>query len=120
MDVEFLSKQFYNLAIAFRQKIDTSLLSSIHAIELETCMSVLSGSQILVVEDNEELQGILADFLDVKQAEADFASNGELGLSLALSHTFDAIILDVMMPKKMECRWHENCALKAARHLFSC
>ncbi|MGX9521317.1 response regulator transcription factor [Vibrio mediterranei] len=63
-------------------------------------MSVLSGSQILVVEDNEELQGILADFLDVKQAEADFASNGELGLSLALSHAFDAIILDVMMPKK--------------------
>ncbi len=63
-------------------------------------MSVLSGSQILVVEDNEELQGILADFLEVKQAEADFASNGELGLSLALSHAFDAIILDVMMPKK--------------------
>ncbi|SNX47934.1 Transcriptional regulatory protein TcrA [Vibrio thalassae] len=63
-------------------------------------MSVLSGSQILVVEDNEELQGILADFFDVKKAEADFASNGDLGLSLALSHAFDAIILDVMMPKK--------------------
>ncbi|KFI13178.1 chemotaxis protein CheY [Vibrio sp. B183] len=61
---------------------------------------MLVGSRILVVEDNEELQGILADFLEVKEAEVDFASNGLLGLNLALKHEFDAIILDVMMPKK--------------------
>lgn len=61
---------------------------------------MLVGSRILVVEDNEELQGILADFLEVKGAEVDFASNGFLGLNLALKHEFDAIILDVMMPKK--------------------
>ncbi|KJY71645.1 chemotaxis protein CheY [Vibrio coralliilyticus] len=61
---------------------------------------MLVGSRILVVEDNEELQGILADFLEVKGAEVDFASNGLLGLNLALKHEFDAIILDVMMPKK--------------------
>ncbi|MDA0148996.1 response regulator transcription factor [Vibrio sp. LaRot3] len=61
---------------------------------------MLDGKQILVVEDNEELQGILADFLEVKGAEPDFAENGELGLSLALENEFDAIILDVMLPKK--------------------
>ncbi|MDA0116903.1 response regulator transcription factor [Vibrio sp. T11.5] len=61
---------------------------------------MLENSRILVVEDNEELQGILADFLDVKGAEVDFAGNGELGLKLALENEFDAIILDVMMPKK--------------------
>lgn len=61
---------------------------------------MLVGSRILVVEDNEELQGILADFLEVKGAEVDFASNGLLGFNLALEHEFDAIILDVMMPKK--------------------
>ncbi|MDF9401361.1 response regulator transcription factor [Vibrio sp. 1180_3] len=61
---------------------------------------MLENSRILVVEDNEELQGILADFLDVKGAEADFADNGELGLKLALENEFDTIILDVMMPKK--------------------
>lgn len=61
---------------------------------------MLENSRILVVEDNEELQGILADFLEVKGAEADFADNGELGLKLALESEFDAIILDVMMPKK--------------------
>lgn len=61
---------------------------------------MLAGRQILVVEDNEELQGILADFLEVKGAEVDFADNGLLGLQLALDNEFDAIILDVMMPKK--------------------
>ncbi len=61
---------------------------------------MLENSRILVVEDNEELQGILADFLEVKGAEADFADNGELGLKLALESEFDAIILDVMMPNK--------------------
>lgn len=61
---------------------------------------VLNNRQILVIEDNEELQGILADFLEVKGADVDFADNGELGLKLALEHEFDAIILDVMMPKK--------------------
>lgn len=63
-------------------------------------LDMLVGSRILVVEDNEELQGILADFLEVKGAEVDFANNGLLGLNLALKHEFDAIILDVMMPKK--------------------
>ncbi|MGF1875633.1 response regulator transcription factor [Photobacterium frigidiphilum] len=61
---------------------------------------MLENKQVLVVEDNEELQGILADFLEVKGAEVDFADNGELGLKLALENDFDAIILDVMMPKK--------------------
>ncbi len=61
---------------------------------------MLTNKQILIVEDNDELQGILADFLEVKGAEVDFADNGELGLKLAIENEFDAIILDVMMPKK--------------------
>ncbi|MCW8328960.1 response regulator transcription factor [Photobacterium sp. SDRW27] len=61
---------------------------------------MLENAQILVVEDNDELRGILADFLEVKGATVDFADNGELGLKLALENEFDAIILDVMMPKK--------------------
>ena len=61
---------------------------------------MLKGKQILIVEDNDELQGILADFLEVKGANIDFADNGELGLKLALNNEFDAILLDVMMPKK--------------------
>ncbi|USD67556.1 response regulator transcription factor [Vibrio sp. SCSIO 43136] len=60
---------------------------------------MLEKRKILVVEDNLELQGILADFLEIKGAEADFAADGALGLELGLSGEFDAIILDVMLPK---------------------
>jgi DNA-binding response OmpR family regulator len=61
---------------------------------------MLKDKKILIVEDNIELQGILADFLEVKGADVDFASDGEQGIQLATECRFDAIILDVMMPKK--------------------
>ncbi|NVN79877.1 MULTISPECIES: response regulator transcription factor [unclassified Vibrio] len=60
---------------------------------------MLERSRILVVEDNIELQGIIADFLEVKEAVADFASDGEQGFNLAMQNDFDAIVLDVMLPK---------------------
>ncbi|QLE86964.1 response regulator transcription factor [Shewanella sp. Scap07] len=59
----------------------------------------MQNAQILVVEDNPDVAGILADFLEAKGAEVDFASNGELGLELAINGHFDAIILDLMLPK---------------------
>ncbi|MEZ9396890.1 response regulator transcription factor [Vibrio splendidus] len=60
---------------------------------------MLERSRILVVEDNIELQGIIADFLEVKEAVTDFASDGEQGFKLAMKNDFDAIILDIMLPK---------------------
>ncbi|MFA0069999.1 DNA-binding response regulator, partial [Vibrio breoganii] len=57
---------------------------------------MLERSRIWVVEDNIELQGIIADFLEVKEAIADFASDGEQGFELAMHNDFDAIVLDVM------------------------
>lgn len=60
---------------------------------------MLERSRVLVVEDNIELQGIIADFLEVKDAIADFASDGDQGFKLAMKNNFDAIILDVMLPK---------------------
>ncbi|CCN70624.1 response regulator transcription factor [Vibrio nigripulchritudo] len=61
---------------------------------------MLKDKKILIVEDNIELQGILADFLEVKGADVDFASDGEQGIQLVTECRFDAVILDVMMPKK--------------------
>lgn len=69
---------------------------------------MLKQSRILVVEDNLELQGTLADFLDIKEAIADFAADGELGFELAMHHDFDAIILDVMLPKMDGMQIAEN------------
>ncbi len=56
-------------------------------------------TQLLIVEDNQDVAGILADFFESQGTEVDFAANGELGYKLALDGCFDLIILDLMLPK---------------------
>jgi DNA-binding response OmpR family regulator len=53
---------------------------------------------LLVVEDNRTLAANIIEFLEGHDFECDYADNGNLGLSLALSQPFDAIILDIMLP----------------------
>ncbi|MDW6016654.1 response regulator transcription factor [Vibrio plantisponsor] len=55
--------------------------------------------KILLVEDNREVAGILFDYFESEGMELDYADNGELGLKLALETPFDAIILDLMLPR---------------------
>ena len=55
--------------------------------------------KLLIIEDNIDVAGILGDYFEAKGMELDFADNGELGLSLAQAFDFDAIILDLMLPK---------------------
>lgn len=55
--------------------------------------------KLLIIEDNSDVAGILGDYFEAKGMELDFADNGELGLSLAQAFDFDAIILDLMLPK---------------------
>ncbi len=55
--------------------------------------------KILLVEDNREVAGILFDYFESEGMELDYADNGELGLKLALQTPFDAIILDLMLPR---------------------
>ena len=55
--------------------------------------------KILLVEDNREVAGILFDYFKSGGMELDYADNGELGLKLALETPFDAIILDLMLPR---------------------
>jgi DNA-binding response OmpR family regulator len=55
--------------------------------------------KLLIIEDNADVAGILGDYFEAKGAELDFADNGELGLSLAQAFDFDAIVLDLMLPR---------------------
>ncbi len=55
--------------------------------------------KVLIVEDNREVAGILFDYFESEEVELDYADNGELGLKLALETEFDAIILDLMLPR---------------------
>ncbi len=59
----------------------------------------LSMKKILLVEDNREVAGILFDYFESLEMQLDYADNGELGLQLALNEQFDAIILDLMLPR---------------------
>lgn len=55
--------------------------------------------RILVVEDNPDIAGSIADYLELQGHITDFASDGVMGVHLATEHHFDAIILDVNMPR---------------------
>ncbi|QBF81510.1 response regulator transcription factor [Shewanella maritima] len=55
--------------------------------------------KILIIEDNHDVAGVLGDYFEALGCELDYATNGEQGLKLALQTAFDAIILDLMLPK---------------------
>ncbi|MDG9668103.1 response regulator transcription factor [Hahella sp. CR1] len=55
--------------------------------------------RILIIEDDRHLAAAIADYLELQQAECDFAFNGAVGLQRAAQDRFDAIILDLMLPK---------------------
>ncbi|WKY45162.1 response regulator transcription factor [Eubacteriaceae bacterium ES2] len=54
--------------------------------------------QILVVEDHEEIRGIVDKYLQNEGYEVLIAKDGFEALSLFNSHTFHLVLLDVMMP----------------------
>lgn len=56
--------------------------------------------RILLVEDEEKLATTLAHALEARGYSVDTALDGENGELFALSHSYDLIILDGMLPKK--------------------
>jgi two-component system, OmpR family, alkaline phosphatase synthesis response regulator PhoP len=58
------------------------------------------NERILVVEDEQSLRTIIRDRLHAEGYRSDPARDGEEGLRLATSESFDAIILDLMLPRK--------------------
>lgn len=57
-------------------------------------------ASILLVEDDENLGSLVEEFLSLLGYSIQLATNGEEGLKMYLSGSFDLCILDVMMPKK--------------------
>jgi DNA-binding response OmpR family regulator len=56
--------------------------------------------RLLIVEDSARLQRSLSVALRKSGYAVDVASDGEEGLWLAQSHDYDALVLDVMLPKR--------------------
>ncbi len=55
--------------------------------------------RILIVEDDAQLAASIAEFLELQGADCDFAYNGQAGVTLATSQSYEVILLDVMLPK---------------------
>jgi two-component system, OmpR family, alkaline phosphatase synthesis response regulator PhoP len=56
--------------------------------------------QILIVEDEEDLRMILSDRLKGEGYQPDSVADGEQGLRKALTGSYSAVVLDVMLPGK--------------------
>lgn len=54
---------------------------------------------ILLIEDNESLSENIADYLEGRGHRIDFAYDGRAGLEAALERPFDAVILDLSLPR---------------------
>ncbi|WP_058535257.1 two-component system response regulator CpxR [Legionella saoudiensis] len=57
------------------------------------------NGNILVIDDDTELTDLLAQYLEPEGYHAICVHDGESGVKKALNQPFDAIILDVMLPK---------------------
>lgn len=54
--------------------------------------------RVLIVDDDSDILGTVADQLELLGIEADFARSGQQAVTLAEQQRFDVIVLDVMMP----------------------
>jgi DNA-binding response OmpR family regulator len=53
---------------------------------------------ILLIEDNHDIAAMVGEHLEASGYELDYAADGITGMHLAVTQTFDAIILDLMLP----------------------
>lgn len=54
--------------------------------------------RLLVVEDENDLREVVAEYLGAAGYDVDTAENGKVGLDKAIQTAYDAIIMDIMMP----------------------
>lgn len=58
----------------------------------------MSEGTVLLVDDEEEFVGVLAERLEVRGLTVDTAANGETAVEKAGKRAFDAVLLDMAMP----------------------
>jgi CheY-like chemotaxis protein len=54
--------------------------------------------RVLVIEDNKDVAGNIGDFFEARGHEVDFAYDGVVGLHLAVTQSFEVIVLDLGLP----------------------
>ena len=72
---------------------------------------------ILLVEDQLPIARNIADYLEEKGHVLDFATQGQQGLTLALNHHYDLIILDLNLPNMDGLEVCQQIRKQATRHI---
>lgn len=60
----------------------------------------MSKMRVLIIEDDNSIAELERDYLRVSDFECDIASDGEIGLAMALTGEYDLVIIDIMLPKR--------------------
>jgi signal transduction histidine kinase len=58
----------------------------------------LEGLRVLIVEDSQDNQALVKQFLSGRGAKVEFAANGREGVEKALHSSFDLVLMDIQMP----------------------
>lgn len=61
-------------------------------------MPVKPESSILLIEDHTDIAEMVTAYLENRGFNVDYAADGVTGLHLAVSNSYDAIVLDLMLP----------------------
>ncbi|WP_391119640.1 response regulator transcription factor [Psychrobacillus sp. L3] len=56
------------------------------------------NKNILIIEDDQSIAELERDYLEIEGFQVEIASEGKSGLKAALSHRFNLILLDLMLP----------------------
>ncbi len=61
--------------------------------------SLNSQGNILLIEDHQDIAEMLFSFFEQKGYTLDYAADGAVGMGLAAENHYDAIVLDLMLPR---------------------
>ena len=63
-------------------------------------MEVQTKGSVLLVEDHQDIAELVYDYMEDVGYELDYAPDGEVGINLVAQNDYDAIILDLMLPRR--------------------
>jgi DNA-binding response OmpR family regulator len=71
-----------------------------YIIQKSVCSNMVteSTSAVLLIEDHKDIAEMVTAYLENRGFAVDYAADGITGLHLAVSNSYDAIILDLMLP----------------------
>ncbi len=82
-------------------------------IDINPITTTLLSGKVLLAEDNELNQQLLAIYLAELNVEVSFANNGKIAIEKALAENYDLILMDIQMPVMSGLEAVLNCVSRA-------